>query len=92
MYREQAFATVENLLKMNKPVSQIQNTFCEFIIENRKHRRDIQKILHKAKIDDFTNLMVSSAILKNKLTDAPIILELPLQQVFLHCFSDDSDF
>ena len=91
MYREQAFATVENLLKMNKPVSQIQNTFCEFIIENRKHRRDIQKILHKAKIDDFTNLMVSSAILKNKLTDAPIILELPLQQVFLHCFSDDSD-
>lgn len=90
IFRDQAYATLENLLKMTKPVSQVQNFSCEFAIETRGFRLSLQKILISAKADSLSQAMVSSNILKNPIIQPELTLPLSTQQTFQYFFSDNS--
>jgi VAD1 Analog of StAR-related lipid transfer domain/GRAM domain len=90
LYREQAYVTLENLLKITIPVSKTQYITCEFIIENRQYRKDIQKVLISHKSDSLSSSMVSLNILKTNIIDPPLPLSLSVQLVYFHYFSDES--
>ena len=90
LYREQAYATLENLLKMTKPVSQVQSVTCEFAIETRDFRLSLQKHLLALKLDSVSSSMVSSSILKNNIIEPELELAVSPQQAFLLLFSDEA--
>lgn len=90
IYREQAYAILENLLKMNKPVEEKKELACDFSVELRKFRLEIHKTLQNSKTDTISSQMTPDVILKNKLIDVDFIVEFSPQQVFEAFFSDES--
>ncbi|CAG9318659.1 unnamed protein product [Blepharisma stoltei] len=90
--REQVKATIENLLKMNKPkYKEITEFKCEFKIENRPARLELGKLMRK--VDGKSNIN-SSQMKPNSLYKHIIIesleFEVSAQKIFELLFSDNS--
>ena len=88
LYREQAFATLENLLKITILVEKISYVDCKFEIETRKHRKDLQKLFFFVKPS--LSPSISSAILKTNILDPLFRIPFPPNSVFSSFFSDEA--
>lgn len=88
-YREQAYATLENLLKLNNPVFIERDFNCEIMCETRKTRLDIHKAMMEIKQTDVKPVLHDN-FLKYNVLENPLKLEVSPQKVFNLIFSDDS--
>ncbi|CAG9326509.1 unnamed protein product [Blepharisma stoltei] len=92
LYREQAKATVENLIRLNKPSQNAaQKTACEFKIETREKRLQLAKLMKtlKVKTEPVSNRKPESFFKVTLLKD-PLSFDVPAQKIFELLFADSA--
>lgn len=88
-YREQAYATLENLLKLNNPTLVEKDLMCGMWVETRRFRLDLhKKLMEIKKVEEKSEL--HDQFLKYQVLEQPLKVEVSPQKVFNLIFSDDS--
>lgn len=86
LYREQAYATLENLLKLNDPSAQVNDKSCEICIEARRVRLEIRKAMMTPRA--VSHDVVSRTILKSFLLEQPLKVPVSPLRFFELFFAD----
>ena len=93
IYRDQAFATIQGLLKINEAKSPSKLKFeCEVNFEIRENRMKLSKLMKEAKTQESfeNNNMVQSELLKHHLLDLEV--NVPVEKVFQLFFNSKEFF
>lgn len=96
MYRDQAFATIDSLLKTKRESTPIisyskQPLSFEFLSETRKEVLIIRKQMRKSKSGNSANSiqMVPQSLFIYNLLENPLTFNIPAKEVFKHLFKDE---
>ncbi|CAG9318432.1 unnamed protein product [Blepharisma stoltei] len=93
LFRDQALATINNLLKMSPTqTSKRSHILCEFKVETRNHRLQLSKLMRDIKGTPVVNVeQFPMSYVKYDLIQRPIALDVCPQKVFEYFFSDDDN-
>jgi hypothetical protein len=88
LYREQAYATLENLLKLNNPLILTQDKSCEIFIETRKIRLEIRSALQSSCFESYE--ITPNSILNHNILESPLKVPISPSKFFELFFSDEA--